>query len=60
MSRNSSVCIVRGYGLHCPGSIRSSVRFFCFYSVQMESGAHSASYPMGTGNSSPGDKAARV
>jgi hypothetical protein len=30
------------------------------HSVQADSGAHPASYPMGTGGSFPGDKAAGV
>jgi hypothetical protein len=35
-----------------------SVYFSLFHRVQTGSGAHSASYPMGTGDSFPGRKAA--
>jgi hypothetical protein len=45
-----------GYGLDRPGSIPFSARFSLLHSVQTESEAHSASYPMGTGGSSPGTK----
>jgi hypothetical protein len=61
-SRDSSVGIALGYGLDDRGS---RVRFpagagnFCLYHrVQNGSGAHSASYPMGTRGSFPGGKAA--
>jgi hypothetical protein len=42
-----------GYGLDIPGSIPGSVRFSLLHSVQTGSGAHPASYPMGTGDSLP-------
>jgi hypothetical protein len=60
-SRDSSVGLVLGYGLDDRGS---SVRFpagagsFSLHRVQNGSGAHSASYPMGTRGSFPGGKAA--
>jgi hypothetical protein len=61
-SRDSSVGIAMGYGLDDRGS---RVRFpaaagnFSFHhSVQNGSGAHPASYPMGTGGSFLGGKAA--
>jgi hypothetical protein len=58
-SRNSSVGIVTGYVLDCLGSFPGGDETFClFHSVHAGSGAHSVSYPMGTGDSFPGDKAA--
>jgi hypothetical protein len=49
MSRNSSVGIVTSYGLDGPASIPGNARFFSFpHSVQIDSGAHPASYPMRT------------
>jgi hypothetical protein len=61
-SRDSSLGIALGYGLDDRGS---GVRFpagvgnFSFHhSVQNGSGAHLASYPMGTRGSFPGGKAA--
>jgi hypothetical protein len=62
-SRDSSVGIALGYGLDDRGS---GVRFpsgagnFSLHRVQNGSGAHPASYPMGTGGSFPGGKAAGV
>jgi hypothetical protein len=60
--RNSSVGIALGYGLDDRGS---RVRFLAgagnlslHHRVQNGSGAHPASYPMGTMDSFPGDKAA--
>jgi hypothetical protein len=60
-SRDSSVVIALGYGLEDWGS---RVRFpagagnFCLHHrVQNGSGAHPASYPVGTRGSFPGDKA---
>jgi hypothetical protein len=58
MSRDSSVGIATGYGLDAPGSIPDSARFSLPHSVQTGSGIHPASYPMGTGGSFPGGKAA--
>jgi hypothetical protein len=61
-SRDSSVGIVLGYGIDDRGSrIRFPVRtgnFSLHHSVQNSSGAHPASYPMGTRGSFPGGKAA--
>jgi hypothetical protein len=61
-SHNSSVGIALGYGLDDRGS---SVRFLVgagnyslHHGVQNGSGAHPASYPMGTKGSFPGGKAA--
>jgi hypothetical protein len=34
--------------------------FFLLHSVQIDSGAHPDFYPLGTGDSSPGGKAARA
>jgi hypothetical protein len=47
-SRDSSVCIAVGYGLDGPGSIPGGERLFSSHSVQTDSGAHSAFYPVGT------------
>jgi hypothetical protein len=57
MSRDSSVGIATGYGLGGPGSIPSSTGSSLLHGVQTESGAHSASYPMGTRGSFHGGKA---
>jgi hypothetical protein len=60
-SRDSSVGIAQGYGLDDRGS---TVRFpagagnFSHHRVQNGAGAGPASYPMGTGGSFPGNKAA--
>jgi hypothetical protein len=61
-SRDSSVGMALGYGLDDRGS---GVRFpagagnsFLHHRVQNGSGAHPASYPMGTRDSFPGGKAA--
>jgi hypothetical protein len=51
-----SVGIVTGYGLDGPGSIPYSAKFSHLHNVQTNSGAHSASYPMGTRDSSLGVK----
>jgi hypothetical protein len=54
MSRDSSVGIATGYGLDDRGSISGKGRgFSLFNSVHTGSGAHTASYPMGTGGSLP-------
>jgi hypothetical protein len=61
-SRNSSVGIALGYGLEDRGSkVRfpaGAVNFSLHHRVQNGSGAHPASYPMVTGGSFPGGKAA--
>jgi hypothetical protein len=61
-SRDNSVGIALGYGLDDRGSrIRFPVgagNFSLHYRVQNGSGAHPASYPMGTRSSFPGGKAA--
>jgi hypothetical protein len=61
-SRDSSVSIALGYGPDDRGSgIRFSAgagNFSLHHCVQNGSGAHPASYPMGTGGSFPGGKAA--
>jgi hypothetical protein len=57
-----SVCIALGYGLDDQGSrVRFSAgaeNFSLHHRVQNVSGAHPASYPMGTRGSFPGGKAA--
>jgi hypothetical protein len=62
--RDSSVGIALGYGLDDRGSrVRFSAEagdFSLHHSVQIGSGAHPASYPMGTRGSFPGGKAAGV
>jgi hypothetical protein len=61
-SRDNSVGIALGYGLEDRGSrVRFSVgagNFSPHHRVQNGSGAHPASYPMGTGGSFLGGKAA--
>jgi hypothetical protein len=56
-SWDSSVGIATRYGLGGPGSIPAVQDFSLLHSVQTGSGAHPASYPMGTGGSFPGGKA---
>jgi hypothetical protein len=60
-SRDGSVGIAPGYGLDDRGSgVRFSAgtgNFSLHHRVQNDSGAHPASYPMGTGGSFPGGKA---
>jgi hypothetical protein len=62
VSRDSSVGIALGYGLDDRGSrVRFPARagnFSLHHRVQNGSGAHPASYPMGTRGSFPGGKAA--
>jgi hypothetical protein len=62
VSDDSSVGIALGYGLDDRGSrIRfpaGAGNFSLHHRVQNGSGAHTASYPMGTRGSFPGDKAA--
>jgi hypothetical protein len=64
MSRDSSVGIALGYGVDDRGSkVRFPVRagnFSLHHLVQNGSGAHPASYPMGSRGSFPGDKAAEA
>jgi hypothetical protein len=61
MSRDSSVGIAAGYGLHdWMIGVRfpaASGNFSLHHLVQTGSRAHLASYPMGTWGSFPGDKA---
>jgi hypothetical protein len=61
-SRDSSVCIALGYGLDDRGCrVRfpaGAGDFSLHHRVQNGSGAHPASYSMGTGDSFPGGKAA--
>jgi hypothetical protein len=55
----SSVCIETGYGLDGRGSIRVRDKDVSLHHrVQTGSGAHPASYPMGTVGFVPGSKAA--
>jgi hypothetical protein len=57
-SRDSSVSIAMGYGLGDRGSIPGGGwEFSLHHLVQNISGAHQASYPLGTGGSFPGGKA---
>jgi hypothetical protein len=59
-SRDSVVGIATGYGLDDRGvEVRVPVgsRIFLLHVLQTGSGAHPDSYPMGTGDSFPGDKA---
>jgi hypothetical protein len=61
MSQGSAVGIATGYGLDSRGfGVRVPVgaRFPPLHVVQTGSGAHPSSYPMGTGCSFPGGKAA--
>jgi hypothetical protein len=61
-SRDSSVSIALGYGLDDQGSgfrfLAEAGNFSLNYCVQNGSGAHSASYPMGTRGSFPSGKVA--
>jgi hypothetical protein len=58
MSRGSSGSVVSDYGLDDRGSIPDKERGFFFSPcVQTGSGAHLASYPMGTGGLFPVGKA---
>jgi hypothetical protein len=63
-SRDSSVGIALGYGLDDRGSrVRfpaGAEDFSLHHCVQNGSGAHPASYPVGTRGSFPGGKAARA
>jgi hypothetical protein len=58
---NDAMTAAGGVGIatgQCPGSIPDSAKFFSPHSAQNCSGAHPASYPMGTGDDFPGGKAA--
>jgi hypothetical protein len=57
-SRNSSVGIETGYGLEGGPSIPWRGKIFLYYSIHTGSGAHQASYPMGTVGVFLGGKAA--
>jgi hypothetical protein len=61
-SRDSSVGIALGYGLDDRGCkvlfLPGTVNFSLHHRVQTGSGAHPASYPMGTRGSVPGGKVA--
>jgi hypothetical protein len=61
-SRDSSVGIALGYGLNDRGSrvrfLAGAENFSLHHHVQNSSGAHPASYPMGTRSSIPRGKAA--
>jgi hypothetical protein len=61
-SRDSSVCIALDYGLDDRGSRvpfpAGTENFSLHHRVQNGSGAHPASYPMGTRDSFPGNKTA--
>jgi hypothetical protein len=61
-SRDSSVSIALGYGLDDQGSrvwfLAGAGNFSRHHHVQTSSGAHPASYPMGTRGSFPGGEAA--
>jgi hypothetical protein len=54
--QSSSFCIAIGYGLDGPGSIPCRGKI-CLHSIQTSSGAHPASYPMGTRGEFPGGEA---
>jgi hypothetical protein len=56
-SRDSSVGIATGYGLNARVRFPAVKDFSLLHSIQTDSGAHPASYPMGTGGSFPGGKA---
>jgi hypothetical protein len=61
MSRDSAVGIATGYGLDDRGvGVRDQLgqNFYLLHAVQTGSGVHPASYPVGTGGSFFGSKAA--
>jgi hypothetical protein len=61
VSRDSSDGIATGYGLDGTGSIsRQEQDFSLLHSVQNGSGAQPASYPVDSGGSFPGVKAAEA
>jgi hypothetical protein len=55
MSRDSSVGIAKGYGVRFPEGSRD---FSLLHSDQIDPEGHPAPYPMGTGDTFPGGKAA--
>jgi hypothetical protein len=58
-SRDISVCIVKFYRLNDQASISGRIGdYSVLHSVQIVSGFHPVSYPMGTEGSDPRDKAA--
>jgi hypothetical protein len=58
ITRNSSAGIATGYGLDGRGSIPGRLGdFSALHSVQIASGAHPGSYPLGTGGNLPVCKA---
>jgi hypothetical protein len=59
-SRNSSVCIATGYGLESRASILGSKNLSLIHSVQIDTWAHAASYPMAFESSFPAGKAAQA
>jgi hypothetical protein len=64
-NRDISVSIATGYALDARGKgsefeFRYGQEYSFLHVVQIGSGAHPASYPMGTGGSFPGSKAARA
>jgi hypothetical protein len=51
-SRDGSIYIATGYGLEYQGLISDrGLLFIILYGIQIGFGAHSTSYPMGTGSS---------
>jgi hypothetical protein len=58
--RDSSVGTATGYELDGRGSNPGRGKFFSSSQVQTGSGAHTASYPMGTGGNFPGGKVAEA
>jgi hypothetical protein len=59
INRDSSVSVVKAYGLNGCGSIPGKCeRFSLLHNVQNGSGAQPASYPMGTSSSFPGCRVA--
>jgi hypothetical protein len=61
VSHDSAVGIATGYGLDDGGvgfRVPVRARFSPLHIIQIGYGVHSASYPMGTGGSITGDKAA--
>jgi hypothetical protein len=57
-SRDNTVGIATGHGLHDPGSFPYSTRFVLLYNIQPKSRSHPASYPVGTSSSFLGGKTA--
>jgi hypothetical protein len=59
-SRESSVGRATGFGLDARILFPAVQNISLLHGAQTESGAHPASYPMGTGGSYPRDKTARA